>query len=445
MHQEQGRQQASFRISKGTDLLSINNNYFAYLKGALVFSYFLLRGVQLDELIGQRSGNVDFSIGTYLLGGGVVLFSLLTMVQKNVAMPTQFFYMFGVIFLTTFSFLFWDNLNAGTGHMSLYIEYMSSLTLVFFIYFTFQTQKEIEIFFKSLTYACLIISLFWITNIIQNPGAVWRTGNILGDSHTYSATSYQLVGAIWAAPLVNLLDSHRPFHSKLLRDFPLLIIFVFGLVFLGAKGGALIFIIILCFFWFLYFKGMKKEGAVKFFSNLFPLLILVALAIGYALTNLGQSVAPVERIFGLFSKGGSGGRLDIWMYSLGMSFSDLPGLLIGKGFGNFFLLGAGKWPHNFFLDLAFNAGFPAALLLIFWIFKIWRSNYKYMKQEFQNPALRKLMLQTIGWGIVGCFYAFGGGKFSSATMLWFFLALSIRIHQLTLQEIKAANQGRKMH
>jgi hypothetical protein len=422
-------------------MISTNGKYFVYLKGALVFSYFILRGIQLDEILGGYTGEVDFSIGTYLLAAGLVLFGTLALLQKNVTLPFQLFYLFGVIFLTTFSFLFWDNLNTGSGHLSLYIEYMSSLSLIFFIYFTFQTEREIEIFFKVLMYACLIISLFWITKVILNPSEAWKTGNIFGSGASYGATSYQIVGAIWAGPLVNILDSGRSFSTKALKDVPLLIIFVFGNIFLGSKGGTLALLVIFGFFWYLFFKGLKKKSALNFFTISSPLILAFVGSVVYFASTLEVDIASVDRTLRLFGVGGTGGRIDIWIYSLGLSLADIPGLLIGKGFGNFFLFEAGGWPHNFLVDLAFNAGFPAALLLLFWIVKNWHLNYKFMKQDGQNLASKKIMLQVIGWGIVGWFYAFGDGKFSSATMLWFFLALSIRLRQINISETRTSNQG----
>jgi hypothetical protein len=419
-------------------VISTNNSYISYLKAALIFCYFLLRGASLDELLGKETGVIELSIGTYLLSGGLVLFSIPALFQGNTRLPLNFFYLFGVIFLMTLSFLFWDNLGEGNASFRLYFEYVASLSLVFFIFLTFQTRQEIDLFFKALLYSCLIISVFWIVTAIRNPGSLWRVGNIVGSGASYSTVSYQIAAAAWVGPMVNLLNSTRSFRSKLFQDIPFLIILTSGIILTGTKGGVLVWICLLILLLFFHFKEITNQNLVRVTSEVVIFVIIPFAALGYFINEWGGELGVINRlIFGFLSIDTSNSRLEILLYAKDQIFSDLQSLLIGSGFGKFNLFSGSAiatYPHNFFLDLSFNAGLPAALLFMVWLVKTWKHNFRCLRQKEQDPAQRILMLQTIGWGLVACIFGLLSAKFSSHTMLWFFLALSIRIRQNAFRE-----------
>jgi O-antigen ligase len=419
-------------------LISTNNSYISYLKGALFFCYFLLRGASLDELLGKDTGVIELSIGTYLLSGGLILFSIPALFQGNTRLPLNFFYLFGVIFLMTLSFLFWNNLGDGNASFRLYFEYVASLSLVFFIFLTFQTRHEIDLFFKALVYSCLIISIFWIVIAMRNPGSLWRVGNILGSGASYSTVSYQLAAAAWVGPMVNLLDSNRSFGSKVFQDIPFLIILTSGILLTGTKGGVLVLICLLIILVFFHLKGMTNQSLLRVTFEVVIFVIIPFAALGYFINNWGGELGVINRlIMGFLSLDTSNSRLEILLFAKDQIFSDIQSLLIGSGFGTFNLLSGSAvatYPHNFFLDLGFNAGLPAAFLFMVWLVQNWKHDFRYLRQKEQDPALRILMLKTVGWGVVACIFGVISAKFSSHTMLWFFLALSIRIRQNTFRE-----------
>ncbi len=414
---------------------STNSISLSKIKGALVFFYFILRGVPLEGIL---SNNLGASIGTYVLVLGLFLFTLPALWKKNATLPFIFFYLFGVIFLITFSFAFLDNLTSEGSSLGLYFEYVLSISVVILIYFTFQSDKDIDWFFKALIYSSLTISLYWGIFVILNPDGAWRIGAIGGTGATFNTVSYQIVAAAWAGPMVNLLKPNRLLRLKISRDIPLLLLLTFGNFLTGTKGGVVLEFGLLGMLLFMGFKeGGNKMNAISFCKQ-FVFIILVPITVLYfTVRQLGGGLEAINRIFfGFQSAHAFDARIQMLLYAKDQILDDLPSLFFGSGFGAFNLdIGGGsgvtaaKYPHNLFLDLAFNAGLPAAILLAIWMVHIWVFIIKLTKQQNQDPFQRQNLIKTVGWGVVACFSALTVFKFSSNTMLWFFFALAIRIRQ----------------
>lgn len=422
-----------------------NNAYFGRLKGALVFSFFLLRGLSIDELLGRSAGLGEFSIGTYLLAGGLILFSMLALLQNDARFPAQFFYLFGVVFLITLSFLFQNNLNAGAASFGLYMEYVSSLSLVLFIFFTFRSKREIDILFKALIYSSLIISGFGIIRATQEPD-MWRIGNIAGSGASYPTVSYQLAAAAWVGPMTNLIARNRKLSFKVFRDIPLLSVFTYGIMLTGTRGGLLAELLLVGALLIFHFKETAAKNVARFYIEISIAIILPVAALGYFISQSAEQLA-VARSLDILNPDAISGRTQLWTLALDQGFGNLQSLLVGGGFGSFqlFLTEAegGKYPHNFFLDLASNGGFPAAILMTFWIVSAWKHVFQHMRQKEQDTLSKKLMLKLLGWGIVACYSGLTVFKFSSNIMLWFFLALAMRMRQNWLMEFKAPTPKRE--
>jgi hypothetical protein len=424
--------------------MPVNSSNLTYLKAALFFCYFLLKGVSINELTGITMFT-DFSIGTYLLAVGLSLFSILTLLQKDTRIPAQFFYLFGVIFLMTLSFWLNGFLATGTSALSFYLENVLSLLLILLIFLTFQTTQEIEFFLKALIYSSLLISIYWIVQAIQNPASLYRVGNILGEGASYNTTSFHLVAAAWVGPMVNLVDSRRSFKFKIFQDTPFLAILTFANFLTGSKGGVAAEICLFLILLFFNFDEKNKKTVLQFYWK-FTLIVIAPVAVGvYFIKSLDGNLLAINRIIlGILNPDDYSGRLELWAFAIDQMLVDLPGLITGKGFGAFNILQGGMiatYPHNFILALAFNAGIPAALLFSFWLIKTWVFNFRLVRTKGLDPDMKTLILKVIGWGFVAVFFGFISGKFSAQTMVWFFLALSLRLRQ-HIRGIEAANGER---
>ena len=154
---------------------------------------------------------------------------------------------------------------------------------------------------------------------------------------------------------------------------------------------------------------------------------------------VGFHQAPIERIGLLLNNSSlSSSRIDLWLDSFTQLFSGTWTPLFGIGIGQYTysdVLWEYHYPHNLFLDLAVNAGIPAALILASVLWLSFRFVFSLVKAPIRDTEIKQLSVRLLGLGVVAMISGMITFKFSSNILLWIFIGISARLEKINKKKL----------
>lgn len=294
------------------------------------------------------------------------------------------------------------------------LELLVAIAFTTMVYLAFRTEQDVLLLQRAIVIAALGVGAYLLYRATFLPEPALRLGTF--SRANYADLSYLLAAALWVGPISRfVLSGPRRFAGSL----PQVAVLLGAGLLTGTRAGiwtVLMFAPLLLVV--LKSTGSRRAGHWLWF-------IPATLALGWSLVELLSSRAVVDRGFELFSFN----RGELWVQAAQESTDSLRALLLGAGTGAFDITGDFAYPHNLLLEVQYNGGILATLLvcalLAVTVLRVWgrvRGSGGRRMQHLAVPAL--------GLGVVALVGALVTYEAPSNLLLWIFVAMSARMHTL---------------
>ncbi len=392
------------------------------LKCAVIVIFFVFRGVSAQDNSGLAQGS--YSIGTIAIYVGLpilVLPRLFARTSYSLTGPIGYLFLLGVWFSLAVANTYMSALAFDPLHIVL--EFAGDLMLVLMVFVGFATRKELQWSVEAIILAGLLTSCVAIYTYFTQGLELFRYSALGASGATYNTVAYLVAAAAWAGPICGL--AWRKGIGLLTRMYFVgtLVLLAACLLLTGSRGAVLAL---------LSASGMSLLAA----KGVLGRRAVAIMTIGFALAACGAFLAEAHSVRRLVETAKSGGHLgyardargEMFLDALDCVFSSGEAVLLGIGVGQYRYYETTyeiDYPHNLFLDLALNAGVPAALLMAVALLHVFRSLMR-LNRGSATDASRCLYLQLLGIGVVSLVGGLVCFQFTSNLQLWIFLALGAR-------------------
>jgi len=296
------------------------------------------------------------------------------------------------------------------------IEFFGAVVLTVLIYLNFQTVRELQGIMASIVIAGLFSSLVSVEYFIATGGNGLRFGTFGNTGATYNTVSYLLAGAAMAGPIAATMNKRGKQTIAIFYRLMLLGLLVFGILLTGTRGGVLAIGVAVIVGHVVLNRSRFGKTSQTVLASIVFLTCVVALSKTGVVNRIFFDTKEFRNLLG-YAKYARG---DMFLHAIQNIFSDVLTPWFGIGVGQYRFQGINRvadYPHNLFLDLAVNAGIPAALLFGILIWRLLRSLVR-MSRDHRDPLRRHLAFQMLGVCVVSLI---GGSicfQFTANLQLW---------------------------
>lgn len=409
-------------------------------KISVVLLFFLFRGIPIENsssyLVQLLS---SYSIATVLFVAGLIVFStsrIYAFIKPN---SRSFFLPFYVPLLISLMVcitiaLMWSTYTTTGVEQKMwytFVEFASSLVVIHLVYLSFISVREITGALQGIWIASLLMGVYFLYVWLGTSIPLIRLGTPGSTGATYNTAAYSLAAGIWVGPLSAIIARHQfPNFRALIIQIGLIIFLLIAILLTGSKGGMLTTMAFVVLWVVLVrFRRLNKMDMIFFWSA-----IIIISSLLLILTKI-EPLDPVHHVAQLFRINSlqSSGRVDMWFDAIAQIFSSPTSILFGIGLGEYQYfdgLYEYTYPHNIFLDLAVNIGFPAAIFLGIIIWKTFIIPLHCLKARRIDPETQLLALKLVGLGFTAMISGLTCFRFSSNFLLWIFIGLTARLHTI---------------
>lgn len=262
--------------------------------------------------------------------------------------------------------------------------------IVAFIYPIMKPNFNIRRFIKFFIIATILGSL-WFIPVMLTYVNNWAL--TLQERYMNVAGLNLTLGLYLGICIIALIADKTIFTNNIIR-YALVILMFFILMFLGARGPLMFFVLsILVFFFISVLLSFYKHKKIKFntlliamLSGVFILVVTIIVFVKYGSQIEVLLERSIWRLSLLFEedKGDSfNTRYDHYFFSISHIFDSLGNFFFGNGVGSYGFIELGEdvkdHPHNFILELLFETGLIGLLLMLFFLVAVF-----YRKKQFSS-------------------------------------------------------------
>ena len=416
------------------------------IRTAIIAGFFLFRGIPMPwegYASSYSIATVGFGAGLLFLGGARISSQL---VARHGRIELPFYFPLLCLLTILFTVAFFGASLFGSTKLAqpVFLNFVASTALIYLIFVNFRTLQEIRWVFRGIIIAGIATSIyfFWILyvralSIFMRMGALGATGA------TYNTVGYTLAVAFWVSFGATIaIGKKRWIFYDLFVVSPTMLMLVAAIVLTGTKGGVLV---LACLCILTYIIGRTRRRQI---ASIITSIIWLSILIVFATLTLVLAVGGAEstqRMSGLFdSEYILYARVDMWLYAVSKIFQDYWTPLVGIGLGQFsYPMGryVETYPHNLFLDIAFDAGIPAAVVMGMLLWQAWKSLFGIIQSEEASTELQFVTTQLLGLGMVALVAGLISFKFTDNIMLWVFLGLAARLKLINQRRCSAVVPG----
>jgi O-antigen ligase len=272
-----------------------------------------------------------------------------------------------------------------SGTMS-FIGFLLNLILAFSFRYEpeYHSEKSFWFFVLSLAVGLIIAYFHAYPNLTLDPGHVRYDANSGVNSIWYG----QMGCALALAAIYGFIN----YKTKIIKGL-LIFLFLLGMLSIAKAGSRSPIVVIVGVSVFFFMAKLGKLKGIIIICVLAGLLFIFIDPILDLLTSIGSSLAV--RLRSMFSEEGSSGRYVVWLNVLNI-ISESP--ILGAYYVVPSGMGAGMYPHNFFLEAFMATGFFGGVPFMFLIGTSVIQCYKIIKTNHPASWITILYLQIIIFG-----------------------------------------------